>query len=383
MREVYIVGIGQTPVDEHWDRPLRELGADAANAAVNDAKIECPDALFVGNMLSGGMCGQENLGTVIADFAGFNGIEAMKIETACASGGAAVRAAYLAVASGVHDVVVALGVEKLTDLPIEGTTAALAGAADADYEAAHGITFTALNALMMRLYIERYGVRKDDFASFVINAHNNAKSNPNAMFRRPVTLEDYARSPMVAEPICILDSSPVSDGAAAVVMCSAERARSLSDCPVRILGSSLATDTIGLGTRREMLRCEAIRRSAQLAYKQAGLGPKDIDLVELHDAFSIVAALSLEASGFVKDGQAIPFALEGNIGIAGKLPCSTRGGLKARGHPVGASGTYQVVEAVEQLRGQAGDTQVKDCQVAMTQSVGGLASVAVTHILGI
>ena len=278
MREVYIVGIGQTPVDEHWDRPLRELGADAANAAVKDAKVDCPQALFVGNMLSGGMCGQENLGTVIADFAGFNGIEAMKIETACASGGAAVRAAYLAVASGAHDVVVALGVEKMTDLPIEGTTAALAGAADADYEAAHGITFTALNALMMRLYIERYGVRKDDFAAFVINAHNHAKSNPNAMFRQPVTLEDYARSPMVAEPICILDSSPVADGAAAVVLCSADRARALSDHPIRILGSALATDTIGLGTRREPLRCEAIRRSAQLAYKQAGVGPKDIDL---------------------------------------------------------------------------------------------------------
>jgi len=382
MREVYIVGIGQTPVDEHWDRPLRELGADAANAAVKDAKIDCPQALFVGNMLSGCTCGQENLGTVIADFAGFNGIEAMKIETACASGGAAVRAAYLAVASGAHDVVVALGVEKLTDLPIEGTTAALAGAADADYEAAHGVTFTALNALMMRLYIERYRVRKDDFAAFVINAHNHAKSNPNAMFRRPVTLEDYARSPMVAEPICILDSSPVADGAAAVVLCSADRARALSDQSIRILGSALATDTIGLGSRRETLRCEAIRRSAQLAFKQAGVGPQDIDFVELHDAFSIVAALSLEASGFVKDGQALPFALEGNIGIAGALPCSTRGGLKARGHPVGASGVYQVVEAVQQLRGQAGDSQVKGCRVAMTQSVGGLASVAVTHILG-
>lgn len=382
MQEVYIVGIGQTTVGEHWERPLRELGADAVSAALTDAKGEVPQALFVGNMLSGGMCGQENLGTLIADFAGYSGIETMKVETACASGGAAVRAAYLAVASGAHDLVVALGIEKLTDLPIEGTTAALAGAADADYEAAHGVTFTALNALMMRLYIEQYGVRKDDFAAFVINAHQHAKSNPNAMFRKPVTFEDYARSPMVAEPICILDSSPVADGAAAVVMCSAERARKLSDCPVRILGSALATDTIGLATRREPLRCEAIRRSAQLAFKQAGLGPKDIDLLEPHDAFSIVAALSLEASGFVKDGQALPFAHEGNIGIGGSLPCSTRGGLKARGHPVGASGVYQVVEAVEQLRGQAGDTQVKDCKVAMAQSVGGLASVVVTHILG-
>jgi len=382
MREVYIVGIGQTPVGEHWDRPLRDLGAEATNAALKDAKTEKPQALFVGNMVSSDLCGQENLGTVISDFAGFSGIEAMKIESACASGGAAVRAAYLAVASGAHDLVVALGVEKLTDLPIERTTAALAGAADADYEAAHGVTFTALNALMMGLYIEKYGVRKDDFAAFIINAHQNATSNPNAMFRRPVTAEDYAKSPMVAEPICILDSSPVSDGAAALVLCSADRARSLSDKPIRILGSALATDTIGLATRKETLRCEAIRRSTQQAYKQAGLGPKDIDLMELHDAFSIVSALSLEASGFVQDGQALAFAQEGNITVKGSLPCSTRGGLKARGHPVGASGVYQVVEAVEQLRGQAGETQVKNCKVAMAQSVGGLASVAVTHILG-
>ncbi|HEY3320116.1 MAG TPA: thiolase domain-containing protein [Planctomycetota bacterium] len=383
MRDVFIVGIGQTPVDEHWDRSLRDLGAAAVIAALKDASAESPDALFVGNMLSGVLCNQENLGTIIADFAGFAGIEAMKIEAACASGGAAVRAAYLAVASGAHDLAVAVGLEKMTDLPIEDTTAALASAADADFEAAHGVTFTALNALMMRLYIERYKAKKDDFAAFVVNAHKHAKTNPNAMFRQSVTLEDYARSPMVAEPICILDSSPVADGAAAIVMCSAERAKSLAaKHPIKILGSALATDTIGLGTRREPLRCEAIRRSAQLAFKQAGVGPKDIQIAELHDAFSIVAAVSLEASGFVAEGQALPFALEGNIGIGGKLPMSTLGGLKARGHPVGASGAYQVVEAVQQLRGQAGHTQVKGCRLALTQSVGGLASVVVTHILG-
>jgi acetyl-CoA C-acetyltransferase len=383
MREVYIAGIGQTPVGEHWDLSLRDLGAQALNAALADCKTETLQALFVGNMLSGALCSQENLGALIADFAGFIGIEALKVEAACASGAAALRAAYLAVASGVHDVVVAMGVEKMSDLPIEDTTAALASAADADYEAAHGVTFTALNALLMRLYIDRYNVKKDDFAVFVVNAHKHAKGNPNAMFRHPVTLEDYANSPMVAEPICILDSSPVADGAAAVVLCSAEKARSLSSQPVKILGSSLATDTIGLATRREPLSCEAIRLSAQNALKQAGVKPGDIDLVELHDAFSIVAALSLEASGFVKEGHALPFALEGNIGIEGALPCSTLGGLKARGHPVGASGVYQVVEAVKQLRGQAGETQVKNCRLAMTQNVGGLASVAVTHILGI
>jgi acetyl-CoA C-acetyltransferase len=382
MRDVCIIGIGQTPVGEHWDHSLRDLGVAATMDALADAGLDRPQALFIGNMLSGALCGQENLGTAVADFCGFPGIEAMKVEAACASGGAAVRAAYFAVASGAFDQVVAVGVEKMTELTIDGVTAALASAADADYEASHGITFTALNALGMSLYMQKYGVERADFAPFIINAHKNATHNPNAMFRSPVTEKDYAKSAMVAEPICILDSSPVADGAAAIVLCAADQAGPLTDKPIRILGSSSATDTLGLADRKAPLECEAIRLSAQRAFEQAGVGPRDIDVAELHDAFSIVSALSLEACGFVEQGQALAFAREGNIAIDGQLPCSTRGGLKARGHPVGASGAYQVVEAVQQLRGDAGETQVKNCKLAMAQSVGGLASVAVTHILG-
>lgn len=383
MREVSVIGVGQTPVGEHWTRSLRELGVEAVRAALDDAGLERPQALFVGNMLSGVLCHQENLATLIADFAGFPGIEAVKIEAACASGGAVVRAAQLAVAAGAHDLVVAVGIEKMTDLAIDGVTSALATAADADYEAAHGVTFTALNALLMRLYMERYGYTRADFAPFVVAAHENGVHNPWAMFREPVTVEDFLNSPMVAEPISILDSSPICDGAAAVVLCPSDQARSLTERPVKILASATATDTLGLAPRKDPLWFEAAYQSAHRAYEQARVLPQDIDFFELHDAFTIVSALSLEAAGFVSRGQGVRFALECNIHRNGKLPSCTQGGLKARGHPVGASGTYQIVEAVNQLRGQAGANQLSDCQVGMAQSIGGMASVAVTHILGV
>ncbi len=382
MREVSIIGVGQTPVGEHWDRSLRDLGVEALRLTLADAGIERPDALYVGNMLSGVLCNQENLATLVADFAGFPGIEAVKIEAACASGGAVVRAAHLAVASGAHDFVVALGIEKMTDLAIDGVTAGLATAADADYEAAHGIPFTALNALLMRLYMERYGYTRADFAPFVVTAHENGVHNPLAMFREAVTADDFLNSPMVAEPITILDSSPVCDGAAAVVLCPSDRARTFTDRPVKILASATATDTIGLAPRKDPLWFEAVYQSAQRACQLANLKPEDMDFFELHDAFTIVSALSLEAVGFAERGQGVRFALDCNIHRNGKLPIATQGGLKARGHPVGASGTYQIVEAVDQLRGQAGANQLPDCRFGMAQSVGGMASVAVTHILG-
>lgn len=383
MREVSIIGVGQTPVGELWQRSLRELGVEAVRAALADAGVEKPQALFVGNMMSGVLNHQENLATLIADFAGFPGIEALKIEAACASGGAVVRAAQLAVASGACDLAVAVGLEKMTDLPIDTVTSGLATAADADFEAAHGITFTALNALLMRLYMERYGYQRADFAPFVVHAHENAVNNPHAMFREKVTVEDFLESAMVADPISILDSSPVSDGAAAVVLCPSDQARAFTDRPVRILASATATDTIGLATRRDLLRFEACYASAHRAYLQAKIRPEDIDLAELHDAFTIVSALSLESACFAEPGQGVRFAQECNISLNGKLPVSTQGGLKARGHPVGASGAYQIVEAVDQLRGRAGANQVRNCEIALTQSVGGMASVAVTHILGV
>jgi len=381
VRDVSIVGIGQTPVREHWDKPLRVLGAEAVLEALHDAHLEGAQALFVGNMLSGQLSGQQNLGALIADHAGLRGIEAVKIEAACASGGAALRMGVAAVAGGLHDVVVACGLEKMTDAPTPETTRALVAAADATYEGEHGLSFVALNALLMRRYMFEFGYQRQDFAGFAVNAHRNAANNPYAMFRRPISAEDYARAKMIAEPVSLLDSSGIGDGAAAVVLVPTELAQTYGDRSVHIAASAMATDSVALHERDDPLFLGAAYASARRAYDEAGLGPQDVDFFELHDAFSIMAALSLEAAGFAGRGEGVRLAMEGEITLQGSIPISTMGGLKARGHPVGASGMYQVVEAVQQLRGQAGENQLPGPRVGMTQSIGGCGATVVTHIL--
>lgn len=380
MRDVFIVGVGQTAVGEHWDRGLRELGAMAVRAALDDAGMETVDTLYVGNMLGGCVNGQENVATLVADAAGLLPVEALKIEAACASGGAAVRAAALAVAAGAADVAVAAGVEKMTDGSADGVVAGLATAADQDYEASHGLTFVALSALLMRRYMHETGAEREAFAPFAVVAHRNAATNEKAMFREPISAEQFARSALVASPIGILDAAPVCDGAAAVVVCAKESLRP-HHRPVRIAGASVATDTMALAARADVLSLEAAAVSARKALAAAGRVPKDMDLFEAHDAFTIITALSLEACGFAKRGEALRLAAEGCVAPGGCIPISTFGGLKARGHPVGASGAYQIVEAALQLRGEAGANQLKGARRALTQSVGGHGSVAVTHVL--
>lgn len=381
MRKVGIIGVGQTEVGEHWDASLRNLGARAVTAALKDAGLERPDALYVGNMLSGPLGGQEQLATLVADWSGLRGIEAMKVEAACASGAAALRVGVMAVASGWHDLVVVCGVEKMTDLDGEEAAAALMTAADAEYEGVHGAPFVALNALLMRRYMEELRVPYEAFAGFPVNSHANGVHNPHAMFRQAISREAFLQARMVADPINLFDSAPICDGAAAVVLCPAERAHEYSAQPVRIAASSVATDSVALHDRRDPLFLSAVYASAMKAYQQAGVGPEDIDLFELHDAFSIISALSLEASGFAPRGQGTRLAVEGEIGLHGRLPLATMGGLKARGHPVGATGIYQVVEAALQLRGVAGANQVPDAHWAMTQNVGGVGGTAITHVL--
>ena len=381
MRDVAIIGVGQTTVGEHWDRSLADLAVEAIAAARQDACVDRVDALFAGNMLSGELAGQENLATHVADTAGLLPIEAFKIEAACASGGAALRAAYLSVASGTHDYALAVGVEKMTDYLTDGVTAALALAADADYEAAHGLTFAALNALLMRRYMHEHRVRHEEFAALSVNAHRNAALNPRAMFRQPITVDDFVRSPVVADPINILDSAGICDGAAALLVCPAGEAKRARRAPVRITGSACSTDTLGLAERKDPLVWQAVADSARLACEQASIRPGDVDLFEPHDAFTIVSVLTLEACGFADRGSALKLAAEGRLALEGDLPICTLGGLKGRGHPVGASGAYQLVETVLQLRGEAGPAQVKGAAIGMAQSVGGSGSVAVTHVL--
>jgi len=384
MRDVSIIGIGQTRVAEHWDRSLRHLAGDAVLAAMKDADIEpaAVDALYVGNMLSGLLNGQEHLGALIADFVGLRGIEAVKVEAACGSGAAALRLGYAAVAGGLHDFVIICGVEKMTDTMNAETTTGLMMAADADYESIHGLTFVSVNALLMRRYMYEYGAKHEDFANFTVNAHHNGAGNPNAMFHNPVTAEQFSRARMIADPIGLLDSSGIGDGAAAVVLCPTHMAREHGhERVIHIRASAMATDAVAIHDRHDPLWLSAAEASAFKAYQQAGVGPRDMDLFELHDAFTIMSALSLEASGFAERGKGVWLAQAGEISREGHIPICTMGGLKARGHPVGATGVYQVVEVAQQLRGEAGANQLPNARLGMAQNIGGSGATAITHIL--
>lgn len=384
MRKIAILGIGQTKIDEHWEKSLRDIGGEAAFAALQDAGVDKVDSLFVGNMLSPLVSKQNQLGTFFADWVGLWHQEAVKVEAACGSGAAAFRAGLMAVASGDIESALILGVEKMTDKVGHDITAALATAADADYEVEQGISFVGINALVMRRYMHEYGWKHEDFAPFSINAHANAMQNPYARLHEKISVEKFERSSMIATPINLLDASPVGDGAAAVVIVPAERVASLKGKPrITVAGTGSSTDTIAVHSRKDPLFLSAAYQSAKRAYEMAGLGPEDIDIFELHDAFSIMSALSLEASGFAERGQGIRLGLDNEIGPKGRVPICTRGGLKARGHPVGATGIYQIVEVVQQLRGECGQTQVDGAQVGMTQNIGGSGATILTHIFNV
>lgn len=384
MREIFILGIGQIPIAEHWDKSIRELAGDAIFSAIVDANCDQLDAIFTGNMLSGMLSHQENIGSMVSDWIGKPGMPSVKLEAACGSGGAAIRAALAEINSGEIDTALVVGLEKMSETKGVDTTAALATAADADYEVAYGLSFVAINALIMKSYMHTYGWMHSDFACFSINAHNNATHNPNARLRNQISEQDYLRARMIASPINLLDASPTGDGAAAVIISASEHHQpqySAKRKKIIIAGSSFATDTLSVHDRTNPLWLSAAEKSAKEAYNQAGITPHEIDFFELHDAFSIMAALSLEASGFAEPGQAPRLANEGEITISGRIPIATQGGLKARGHPVGATGIYQIVEVCKQLREDAGKNQIDGVKVGMAQNIGGSGASVITHIL--
>ena len=381
MREIAVIGIGQTKVDEHWDKSLVELAGEAALTALADARRESVDGIFFGNMLSGSANHQQHLGAWLADWIGLRYSDAIHIESACSSGGAAFRAGVMAVASGEMESALVVGAEKMTDSPNAEITANLATAADADWELEQGLSFVAINALVMQRYIYEYGWKHSDFSQFSINAHANAVHNPYARFQEPLTENGYQKSPMISDPINLMDASPMGDGAAAIVIVPADTLAARGQVLISVAGSASATDSIAVHSRRDPLWLSAAEKSAHQAYDQAGVGPNEINFFELHDAFTIMAALSLEACGFIERGKGPRLALDGEIRPSGRIPIATLGGLKARGHPVGATGVYQLVEVVQQLRGQAGETQIQDARIGMAQNIGGSGSNIVTTIL--
>jgi len=385
LRDVAIIGIGQTKYGEHWKRSLRDLAVEAGLKAVEDANIYAKeiDAIFGGNMAAGTVIGQDHLATIIADFAGLaeHNVPAVKVEAACGSGGAALHMGFMAVASGLYDMVLVGGVEKMTDVPGEHMTDALASAADREWEVTFGATFPSLGAMMARRHMYEYGTTREQLAMFPVVAHENASKNPMAQLRNRITVEKVLNAPVIADPLTLLDCSPITDGAAAVVLAPMEVARKYTDTPVKISASVATTDYISIHSRPSITTVKANVEAGRKAYRMAGVGPGDIDFVELHDAFSIISLIALEDLGFVEKGQGGKFAEEGQIALGGKLPVNPSGGLKAKGHPVGATGVGQVVETVIQLRGEAGERQVDGAKRALTHNVGGTASSVFVHIL--
>ncbi len=384
MRRVAIVGVGLTKVGEHWERSLRDLYAQAVLNAISDAGLELKDvqAMFIGNMSSGCLQGQEHLGSLLATHLGIQGVAAVKVEAACGSGGAAFHQAVLAIASGYYDLVIAGGVEKMTDVGTEYLTSALIMADDQEYVASTGISFAGLNALIYRLYMEKYNAKQEDIAQFPVHEHYYAQFVDHAQYRYPITVEQVLRSTVVADPIRLLECSPTSDGAAAAVLCPLEMAKEIrGDCIVEVVGSALSTDAISLNERADPTTFTATVKAAEKAYKMAKITPQDVDVVEVHDAYSILGIIDLEDLGFAEKGRGVELVKEGEIAKEGRIPTNLSGGLKARGHPIGATGIYQIVEIVKQLRGEFGKNQVDNAEVGLSQSIGGIGGTVIVNIL--
>lgn len=378
MRDVAIVSAGMTPFGELWESSLRQMFADAALEAIEAAGADHLDAIYVGNMSGGQFVGQEHLGPMMAEQIGMSGVPAMRVESACASGGMALRMAYLDVASGQSDLVLASGVEKMTDGA--DATNVLATAADQENEVYHGITFPGLYAMMARAHMEQHGTTLEDMAWVAVKNHRHGALNPKAQYRKEVTVEQVLGSAAVADPLRLLNCSPVSDGAAAVLVVPLDRAGEFTDAPVQIIGSGVATAPMALADRADLTRLDAVRQSAERAYEAAGIGPTDIDLAEVHDCFSNAEIMCIEAMGLTEDCNPAQAAESGYTALGGTRPVNTSGGLKAKGHPVGATGIAQAIEIFEQLRGEAGDRQVTDAHIGAAQNMGGSGASSVVHV---
>lgn len=378
MRDVAIVGAGMTPFGELWESSLRQMFADAAMEALASVGADHLDAIYVGNMSGGQFVGQEHLGPMMAEQIGMSGVPAMRVESACASGGMALRMAYLDVASGQSDMVLATGVEKMTDGA--DATNVLATAADQENEVYHGITFPGLYAMMARAHMEQHGTTLEDMAWVAVKNHRHGALNPKAQYRKEVTVEQVLSSAAVADPLRLLNCSPVSDGAAAVLVVPLDRAGEFTDAPVQIIGSGAATAPMALADRADLTRLDAVRQSAERAYEAAGIGPTDIDLAEVHDCFSNAEIMCIEAMGLTGDSDPAKAAESGYTALGGTRPVNTSGGLKAKGHPVGATGIAQAIEIFEQLRGEAGDRQVADAHIGAAQNMGGSGASSVVHV---
>jgi acetyl-CoA C-acetyltransferase len=380
MRDVAVIGIGMTKWGELWEKSLRTLFVESALLAIEDAGIDKIDSMVVGCMSSGLFTGQEHLASLLPDYLGRNPIPAARVESACASGGLALRQGYLEVASGMSDVVLVGGVEKMTDVTGCEATFALGTAADQEYEGFHGLTFPGLYAMMAVAHMHKYGTTRRQLAMVASKNHENGSKNPLAQYPFKVSIEAVLDSVLVADPLRILDCSPITDGAAAVVLTSVDVAKSLKKPMVRITGSGHASDTISLSSRRDLCWLESTHLAAKKALAMAGRKIGDIDLFEVHDCFTIAEIMVTEALGIVEKGQGGKAVEDGLTALGGKFPVNPSGGLKAKGHPVGATGVAQAIEIVKQLRGEAGARQIKNARRGLAQNMGGTGGSTLVHV---
>ncbi len=385
MRDVAVIGVGITKFGELWDKSFRQLIAEAGAKAILDSGIEGKDIdeMYVGSMSSGRFVGQEHVGALVADASGFSNVHipSTRVEGACASSGMAVRQGYLSIASGMNDIVVVGGMEKMNDVSGASATETLATAADQEWEAFFGATFPGLYAMIATRHMYEHGTTKEQLAQVAVKNHANGALNPYAQYQREITLEQAINATPVAYPLGLLDCSPVTDGAASIVLCAAEKAKKFIDNPVKIIGSGQGSDSLALHGRRDICTLDATVHAAKMAYKQSNLQPKDIDIAEVHDCFTIAEICAIEDLGFVKKGDGGK-AIDNKITPRdGSLPVNTSGGLKAKGHPVGATGVAQIIEIVLQLQGRADKRQIKNARIGLAHNVGGSGATSTVHIM--
>ena len=381
MRDVAVVGIGMNKWGELWDKDLRDIYVEAALLAIDDAGVDHIDSLYVGCMTSGLFNCQEHLGSIMADYLGMCPIPATRIESACVSGGIAVRQGWMEVAGGFSDIVLVGGVEKMTDVSGDGATFALASACDQEWEAYNGITFPGLYAMIARAHMHKYGTTREQIAMVSVKNHANGMHNPRAQYHLTPSVEDVINSVKVAEPLNILDCSPITDGAAAIILTTVEMAKELGKPIIKIIGAGQATNTIALHDREDLTRIQVAADAADKAYKMAGKGPDDMDFAEVHDCFSIAELVLMEELGFAERGKGGSVIEAGETKLGGRIPVNTSGGLKSKGHPVGATGVAQIFTLVEQLRGTMGKCQVEGAKVGLAQNMGGSGGSSTVTIL--
>ncbi len=382
MRDVVIIGIGETEFGELWDKSLREIGIEAGLKALKDAGVrgEEVERMYIGNMSAGKLIDQEHVAPLIADYAGLSNIPSTRVESGGASGGMALSEGYKTVASGMDDIVVVGGAEKMTDVGEEEAKKILSSTADQEWETVFGATFDSLYAMMARYHMDKYGTTREQLAEVAVKNHSNASKNPNAQYPRETTKDFVLGAPMVAEPLGMFDCAPLSDGGAALVLCPAERVDEFEGEPIEIVSMGEGGDTMAVHEREDIGTLKGTQRAAKKAYERAGITAKDIDFAEVHDNFTITEIMAIEDLGFFDKGEGGPATEEGRTKLNSEISINTSGGLKAKGRPVGAVGISQAVEAVQQLREDAGERQVEDPKYGLTHNIGGTGASTVVHI---